>query len=346
MTAPVQAPPCTTPMAGADEAAPSAPLTGDVALNVPVRSLEMLDLQIAAGADEIYLGLASDELATFTYNAYAVTRSDQPTQITSPALLRSIIKEAHRNDLTVNFSANAPHLPVELHQEYLSHVRAAVSSGVDRVIVANVGLLDVLQRGEITVPLIAAGNMGVTTVTYARWLTERFSVSRIVTPHQITLDEVTALCSLEGVDIEVQVQTGSGLMCGRCTIWDDPNGSGVGLGCRSGYEVITPGGEVRREVAFLDGGTDCALCDVPTLAAIGVRAFKIPGRESPNVRQNAKVTQMYRKALDGTRAGVPMLKTIEKIDRIELTWQMGWVPRLCDQQRCRFRDTPTQRSYI
>jgi collagenase-like PrtC family protease len=225
-------------------------------------------------------------------------------------------------------------------------VRAAVDCGVDRVIVANVGLLDVLRRGGIDVPLIAAGNMGVTTVAYARWLGERFDITRIVTPHQITLDEVAAMCSLSGVDIEVQVQTGSGLLCGRCTLWDDPNGSGVGLGCRSGYEVVTPDGQTLTDVAFLDSGTDCAFCDVPALAAIGVRAFKIQGRESPYPRQNAKVTQLYRKALDDTRLHVPIAKTIEKIDRIELLWQMSWVPRLCDQQRCRFRDTPTQRAYI
>lgn len=41
-----------------------------------------------------------------------------------------------------------------------------------------------------------------------------------------------------------------------------------------------------------------------------------------------------------------MPKVIEAIDRVELMWQMGWLPRLCDQQRCRFRDTPQQRAFV
>jgi collagenase-like PrtC family protease len=97
---------------------------------------------------------------------------------------------------------------------------------------------------------------------------------------------------------------------------------------------------------FLDGASDCALCDVPVLMALAVATLQIPGRESPNARQNAKITQVYRRAINGEVAGTPITEVIEAIDRVELSWQMGWVPRLCEQQRCRFRDTPQQRAYV
>ena len=55
---------------------------------------------------------------------------------------------------------------------------------------------------------------------------------------------------------------------------------------------------------------------------------------------------MYRRVLKGHAAGTPVTEVIEQIDKIELMWQMGWLPRLCDQQRCRFRDTPQQRAFV
>ena len=315
-------------------------------IDAPVRSLEMLDLQVAAGATEVYLGLAAAELNTLTFNAYAARRSEQPTQVSSAKLLRSLIAEAHTQGLTVNFSANASHLPQQLHQAFVDHVRTALDLGADRVIVANVGLLRALRAAGVTAPLVASGTMGVTTSAYAEWLARTFDVSRVVLPHSVTLGEAAVIARVPDVEVEVQVQTGAGLSCGRCTIWDDPQTSAAGLGCRAGYEVTTPSGQVLNDNAFLDGGTDCALCDVPGLVAAGVTALKIPGRESPNLRVNAKITQLYRRVLDKTNAGAALPRVIEQIDAIELLWQMAWVPRLCDQQRCRFRATPITSSYI
>ncbi|MCT7350619.1 hypothetical protein ACWDF1_18630 [Streptomyces coelicoflavus] len=55
---------------------------------------------------------------------------------------------------------------------------------------------------------------------------------------------------------------------------------------------------------------------------------------------------MYRQALDGVAKGWSTKQTIADIGRVELTWQMCWVPRMCEQQRCRFRDTPRRRTHV
>ena len=165
-------------------------------------------------------------------------------------------------------------------------------------------------------------------------------------PHAMTLDEIAAFVRIPGLEVEVQVQTGAGNSCGRCMMFDSSVKPEIGLGCRAGYTVYTPEGTTIESIQLLDGSTDCSLCDVGALMEIGIHAVKIPGRESPNMRTNAKITQMYRRVIKNTLAGKAMAVSIAEIDQVELMWQMNWVPRFCENQRCRFRDTPTTRSYI
>lgn len=316
------------------------------ALNAPVRSLDMLDLQIKAGATEIYVGLVCDELTVLTFNAHARMRDEHPTQVSSPELLADIVDDAHAKGLKVHFSANIQYLPPALHAAYIRHVKEAVELGVDSLIVANLSLMHQIRAAGITLPLVAAGYMGVTTTAFARYLQSACGVTRVVMPHAMTLEEIAAFVRIPGLEVEVQVQTGAGNACGRCMMFDSPVKPEIGLGCRAGYTLQTPEGTTLENAQFLDGATDCSLCDVGALMEIGVHALKIPGRESPNIRTNAKITQMYRRVIKNTVAGKAMTVTIAEIDQVELMWQMNWVPRFCENQRCRFRDTQTTRSYI
>lgn len=316
------------------------------ALNAPVRSLEMLDLQIAAGATEIYVGLACPELKVLTLNALARMRDEQPTQVSSPELLADIVTEAHAKGLRVHFSANIQALSTALYPLYVAHVQQAVALGVDTIIMANLGLMQLLRTAGITLPFVAAGYMGVGTTQFAQYVRDHFGVVRVVLPHAIALEEIAAFTALRDLEIEIQVQTGAGNSCGRCMMFDSPVLPEIGLGCRAGYTVQTPEGVTLEMASFLDGSTDCALCSTKELVGLGVDAFKISGRESPNIRTNAKITQLYRKAIDDAVAGKAIETTVVEIDEVELMWQMAWVPRFCDNKRCRFLDTPTIHSYI
>lgn len=319
------------------------------ALNAPVRSLEMLELQIEAGATEIYVGLGCDELKVLTFNARAQSSDEQPCQVSSPRLLKDLIQFAHEEKLSVNFSANIQHLPTAFHPAYVDHVKRAVDMGVDNIVVANMGLMKLLRASGIALPFTAAGYMNVGTVRLARYLGENFGVTRVTLPHAMALEEVSAFTRLPGIEIEIPVQTGAGNTCGRCMMSDSPVTPEIGLGCRAGYEVReggSPSPVSAKPMAFLDGSTDCSLCSVIELISAGVFAFKIPGRESPNLRVNAKMTQLYRKAIDDALSGKAISVTIQEIDRVELLWQMRWVPRFCNEKRCRFRETATTQSYV
>jgi collagenase-like PrtC family protease len=305
-----------------------------VELNAPVRSLKMLELQVKAGATEVYLALRADPPASF--DALPANRDGEPTQVSNPGLFAELVAAAHDAGLVVHFCADAAVVRAGDEAAYRRHVERGLAAGADTVVVGSLAACAWLASGEA--PLVAGDVMGVSTPDFAEHLRDTYGVRRVVVPHTLTLGEVAVFCRLPGLAVETPVQTGAGLDCTRCRLQDTP---GIGLGCRAGYR---DGSEDLG--AFLDGASDCALCDVPALVAIGVAALRIPGRESPNERQNAKITQMYRRVLRSHEAGTPVAEVIDAIDKVELMWQMGWLPRLCDQQRCRFRDTPQQRAYV
>ncbi|WP_189077922.1 U32 family peptidase [Mangrovihabitans endophyticus] len=302
----------------------------------------MLELQMAAGANEVYVALRPPADVAVSFDALPARRDDEPTHVPSTALLAELVTAAHAAGLRVHFCADAPVVAHGHEAAWRAHVGAGVDAGADTVVVGS--LAGVARLSGSGIPLVAGLPMGVSTLGYAAHLRDAYGVRRIVVPHTLTLGEITGFCTLDGLEIEVPVQTGAGLDCTRCRLSDIP---GVGLGCRAGYTGSQADEGPPADLGgFLDGASDCALCDVPALIEIGVRAMQIPGRESPNVRQNAKITQMYRRAVTGHTAGTPITEVIAAIDRVELMWQMGWLPRLCDQQRCRFRDTPQQRAYV
>ncbi|MEV0781229.1 peptidase U32 family protein [Streptomyces sp. NPDC050433] len=325
-------------------AVPDPAAAARVALDAPVRNLQMLELQITGGATEIYLAHRTPAGQDTSFDALPGTRDGDPTQVSNRRLLKEIITQAHAAGLRVHLGVDAPAVPAEARTAYLTHVEQGIEAGADTVIVGALPAARWIADAHPGIPLVAGAALGVTTVAYAEHLRAAYGVRRVVMPHAATLDEIAAFCAVEGLEVEVPVQTGSGADCHHCRLPDQP---GSGLGCRAGYQEPLQIGTGPGDLGgFLDGASDCALCDIPSLVALGVAALQIPGRESPIVRQNAKVTQMYRRALDGVAKGWSTKQTVADIDRTELTWQMGWVPRMCEQRRCRFRDTPQRRAHV
>jgi collagenase-like PrtC family protease len=218
--------------------------------------------------------------------------------------------------------------------------RSEPRRGVVRVVVRTVMAVAMLVGTDVQV--VAGAVMGVSTVRLARFV-EAEGAARLITPHELLLPEVASIIQACRLEVEVPIQTGFGIDPARSRLSDLP---GIGLGCRAGWACDDGSEDPPSGPGMLDGAGDCGLCDVPRLMGLGVAALQLPGRESPNLRQNAKVTQMYRRVLEGTRIGKPVSSIVAEIDRVELSWQMGWVPRLCEQQRCRFRETPQTKAYV
>lgn len=315
----------------------------EIKIDAPVRNLTMLELHQRAGVEEVYAGVVPTRYEGFSFDSLPLIRGGEPCHISSFKSLSRLVEIAKKQNTSVNFAADTPCLPFELEKEWKGHVSSAIDVGVSSVIVGTLNSLRIaakLTEGT-DVKVVAGLVMGISTIQMAKYVAEE-GADRIITPHDLLLPEIQKIKDASGLEIEVPVQTGSGVDASRSRFSDIP---GVGEASRAGWAT-----EHHRDAlegpGILDGAGDCALCTMPRLIDMDVTAIHLSGRESPNLKQNAKITQIYRRVIKGMRRQKTMAQVIDEIDMVELTWQMGWVPRLCEQQRGRFQDTPRTRGYV
>jgi collagenase-like PrtC family protease len=160
-----------------------------VGLNAPVRSLKMLELQIAAGATEVYLALRPQDQIPVSFDALPARRDGEATHVSSVAMLRELILTAHDAGLMVHFCADAPVVRPGDRVLYEEHAARGVDAGADTVVVGSVPACDWLAS-RTGYRLVAGGAMGVSVPAYATYLRDTYRVSRVVLPHSLTLDEV------------------------------------------------------------------------------------------------------------------------------------------------------------
>jgi len=312
----------------------------------PVRSLYMLDLQLEAGADEVYVSLADDRLRNLTHHSRPATAGGFATQVGREKDFRTIVARAHEHGVPVGLMANGYFVPPQIEQGYIAMVRTAVDAGVDYVAVGNLATIHLLREAGIDTP-IAIGTVG-TVVNRAmlRWLRDA-GVFRVVLPPGLRLDEIKACAGVSGIQVITYATTGQGNVCGHCRMWECPvPGAEVGLGCRAGYRLKMPDGSTLDRVTVLDGATDCSLCSLAELQACGVYGIKVGGRESPNPVVNAKVVSLFARGVNHAAGAGLMPDLLAELDREEIVWGMMWKPRFCEPLRCSFIETPTTRYYV
>ncbi|WP_033309298.1 U32 family peptidase [Streptomyces iakyrus] len=178
----------------------------------------MLELQITGGATEIYLAHRSPADAASSFDALPGKRDGDPTQVSNRRLLKEIIAQAHAADMKVHLCADAPAVTAGEKDAFLAHVAQGIEAGADSVVVGALPAARWIADTHPDVPLVAGAPLGVTTVAYAKRLQEGYGVRRIVVPHATALDEIAAFCAVDGLEVEVPVQTGSGADCHHCRL--------------------------------------------------------------------------------------------------------------------------------
>lgn len=233
----------------------------------PAGSPEMLCAAVRAGADAVYFGLdgfnARRNAENFTcenisrYTAYC-RRRDVRTYLT----LNTLVADDELSGA------------VRL-------IRAACDSGVDAVLVQDMGLVDVIKSCAPGLALHASTQMAVHNTEGVEFL-HRLGFSRVVLARENSKTEIKNICARArelGMEIEVFVQ-GALCMCvsGQCLM------SAV-LGGRSGNRGLCAG--TCRLPFSVEGSADeyalslkdlSLLSDLSELTEMGVCSFKIEGR--------------------------------------------------------------------
>lgn len=298
-------------------------------LVAPAGSLRALILAIDAGADAVYLGLKN---ATNARN-FAGLNFDN-TQV------REGVAYAHARGRQVLMALNT-YADARDEAPWHQAVDAAAALGADALIVADCGVLAYAHAHHPEMRLHLSVQASATSYSAIEYYRQRYGIQRAVLPRVLTLQQVQHVIRNTSVEIEVFGFGSLCVMVeGRCALssyatGQSPNTAGVcsppsavqweersdGVEARlagvlidrygpqesRGYPTLCKGrfkvGESELPDYALEDPTSLnTLALLPQLAASGVKAIKIEGRQrSPSYV--AGVTRVWREALDSLARG-------------------------------------------
>lgn len=295
-------------------------------LVAPAGSLLALKAALQAGADSVYLGLQN---STNARNFAGLNFCDDD--------IRKGVAIAHGMGRKVLFAINT--FPQSGRtQEWRAALDTAHDLGADAVILADPGLLVYARERYPHLRLHLSVQGSATHADAIELMREQFAIQRVVLPRVLTLAEIEKLIRQTSVEIEV---FGFGSLCvmaeGRCLLssyvtGESPNNRGVcspaksvqwteqegrlearlggvlidryGPGESAAYPTLCKGRfevEGNFDHALEEPTSLNALALLPRLAAMGVRAIKVEGRQrSP--AYVAQVVAALRAAIDAAHA--------------------------------------------
>lgn len=259
-------------------------------LLAPAGDWESLRAAVANGADAVYFGLSN-------FNARARAANFAPEELST--VMQFLHARNVRGFVTLNTLIFSDELPA-----VAEFVKAAAESGVDAVIVQDLGLVRLIRRLAPTLHVHASTQMTLTEprgIAFVRHL----GVERVILARELSLGDIRKVAGETDAPVEVFVH---GALCvaysGQCLTSEALGGRSANRGqcaqaCRLPYEMIVDG--TARDLgdrAYLLSPQDLAAYDhIKPLTDAGVVSFKIEGRlkGGPYV---AATTQTYRKAID------------------------------------------------
>jgi len=283
-------------------------------LLAPAGGWDCLKAAVANGADAVFFGLPQ-------FNARL--RADNFTEEELP----EVIAFCHQYGVKAHVTLNTLVFTGEL-DEAAAYLRLLNRSGVDALIVQDIGLVRLASAIVPEMPIHASTQMTITSpegVEIAREL----GIARSVLARELSLQELRCFDPLK-MPMEVFVH---GALCvaysGQCLTSESLGQRSANRGecaqaCRMPYELVVDG--VLRDLGdrrYLLSPQDLAVVnDIPELIECGVTGFKIEGRlKAPEYV--AAVCQVYRKAIDAALAGAPRNMSEEDRYQLEMTFSRG-----------------------
>lgn len=262
-----------------------------VELLAPAGSYEALEAALRAGADAVYLGGEK-----FGARAYA-DNLDRDHMIQA-------IQYAHLHGKKLYLTVNTLLKNRELEQELYEYLAPYYETGLDAVIVQDLGVLRFIKREFPKLHIHASTQMTITGVEGARMLKEA-GAARIVTARELSLKEIQTIYDATHMEIESFIH---GALCycysGQCLMSSMIGGRSGNRGrcaqpCRLPYQVWRDGQRLNSEkTAYPLSPKDmCTVGILPEIIEAGVYSLKIEGRMK-KPEYTAGVVEIYRKYLD------------------------------------------------
>ena len=266
----------------------------------PVGNIEMLEAAVRSGADAVYLG-AKDFSARRNAENFSLQE------------LKEAVSYCHIRGVKVYLTLNILIKNFELADAF-ALARNAYNTGIDGIIIQDLGLARLLHEKTPALPLHASTQMSVHSPA-ALDILKDLGFVQVVAAREMSKKELEALCERAkqlGITVEVFVH---GALCmsmsGQCLL-------SAFLGSRSGNRGLCAG-PCRLPFKVKNGtGYDLSLKDlslleyIPDLYEMGVGSFKIEGRMKRPEYVAAAVLSC-RQALDAENIDPFLAETLKNV---------------------------------
>lgn len=259
----------------------------------PVGGPEQLLAAVRCGADAVYLGAKG-------FNARRNAQNFGAFGL--PQAVSYCHEHGVKVHVTVNTLVTDPEWPQLL--DTLQHI---AESGVDAVIVQDLGVAQTIREACPTLPLHASTQMAIHNLAGAQAL-ERLGFARAVLARELSVEEIRTIANDCSIELEVFVH---GALCmsvsGLCTLSSMLGGRSGNRGlcaqpCRLDFRC-------RGRSHALSLKDLCAVRHIRALSEAGVASFKIEGRMK-RPEYVAAATTAYRQALDGQTPNLQQLQAV------------------------------------
>ena len=312
-------------------------------LLAPIKSFNGVVKVINAGADEVYCDVYPPRLTEF------VLHRGPFCALPSYEELERVVKYAHDNCTKVLLTANIPFMTEAMEEPMREHIQVCIDSGIDGLIIGDMGLLLLLKEMSVDTALIASTffvSMNLEAVDFL----VKLGVRRVILERQLTLDEMARIAEYGNAEIEIFIHGGGcSNLNGRCYLLHLHENQelrnalaeidGIKAPCMLSFEVFDLTSRLKLgEHPVLDAATWCSICRLPELLRIGAAGFKIVGR-CFNEEYQEKTTRLYRELIDLVWNG-QLDSFYAKVQSLKKNFYPLLPPTLnleeycCEQERC------------
>lgn len=299
-------------------------------LMAPVNSIESCIAQIEAGADEIYVGYRLDFFKRMSFSARAQIRG-KTYIMPDKGEFRTIVQYANGKNVKVKLTANTaffsdyPIKKMDIEKEYINYIQYAIECGVDAVIVADIGLMQLIKSLQLPIKVYASTLLDIDNIQQIQFLKD-LNVCRVVFAYQCTLEELKLLAKDRTMEYEVFVYGGCSFGC-NCMLGHSEK---YGIPCENEYVTS----DLQTSSKLICSSLDCALCSIWDLYNLGITSLKITGRERPYDRI-LPITKLFRIGIDFAKGSKSEQQYLRKINDIIPIW---WRRNHCDLSQCKYKN--------
>ncbi|MDU7476635.1 MAG: DUF3656 domain-containing protein [Paenibacillus macerans] len=288
----------------------------DVELLAPAGDWDCMRAAVANGADAIFFGVEK-------FNARARANNFRMDEL--PEIMAFLHSYGVKGFLTFNILVFEDEL-----KEARELVEACIESGVDAVIVQDLGLVKLIREISPDFPIHGSTQMTITSPEAVEFV-KPWNMERVVLGRENNLKQIKVIGEQAKLPMEVFVH---GALCvsysGQCLTSEMWGGRSANRGecaqaCRLPYDLMVDGEKKPMgDVAYLLSPKDLAAIDImPELIEAGVTSFKIEGRlKSPEYVAN--VVSKYRKAIDRYFDGDDTKPSKEEIRELQQSFSRGF----------------------